>query len=270
MCWCFRAVFGFAQRTRPGPQSAVSSLTAGCSELKHVAVLLLASAWSSLHHGRQQGWDNIHGWDSGFHNRGLFIFNLKYNTMLSLQYVSYYKTRAILEITTNPSPLAMVKDTRFDVIYAVFTILEVTSALLLLCIIKTRGQNTKLLNFLISFLIRLTFQLCIVFGLWSDSRSPDSSSVSSPPSGQRSPPLVPSAAASMTSLPPITTTGVSSPISSIDSPFSVISSSLGSPCLPGTPSVGYGPISSPQVIMHVCACVVLAGMAAPLEERYEL
>ncbi|XP_077404652.1 retinoic acid receptor RXR-beta-A isoform X2 [Vanacampus margaritifer] len=80
-----------------------------------------------------------------------------------------------------------------------------------------------------------------------DSRSPDSSSVSSPPSGQRSPPLVPSAAASMTSLPPISTAGVSSPISSIGSPFSVISSSLGSPCLPGTPSVGYGPISSPQI-----------------------
>uniref|UniRef100_A0A3P8WVT7 Retinoic acid receptor RXR n=1 Tax=Cynoglossus semilaevis TaxID=244447 RepID=A0A3P8WVT7_CYNSE len=48
-----------------------------------------------------------------------------------------------------------------------------------------------------------------------DSRSPDSSSVSSPPS--------------------------------IGSPFSVISSSMGSPCLPGTPSVGYGPISSPQI-----------------------
>uniref|UniRef100_A0A3Q3QDQ1 Retinoic acid receptor RXR n=1 Tax=Monopterus albus TaxID=43700 RepID=A0A3Q3QDQ1_MONAL len=51
----------------------------------------------------------------------------------------------------------------------------------------------------------------------------------------------------MTSLPPITTSGVNSPISSIGSPFSVISSSLGSPCLPGTPSVGYGPISSPQI-----------------------
>ncbi|XP_016349950.1 retinoic acid receptor RXR-beta-A isoform X7 [Sinocyclocheilus anshuiensis] len=78
-----------------------------------------------------------------------------------------------------------------------------------------------------------------------DSRSPDSSSVSSPPSGQRSPPLTPSAAA-MTSLPPITS-AVNSPISSMGSPFSVISSSLGSPCLPGTPSVGYGPISSPQI-----------------------
>lgn len=90
----------------------------------------------------------------------------------------------------------------------------------------------------------------IHFCYFLDSRSPDSSSVSSPPSGQRSPPLVPSAAASMTSLPPITTTGVNSPISSIGSPFSVISSSLGSPCLPGTPSVGYGPISSPQVRRH--------------------
>ncbi|KAJ8377881.1 hypothetical protein AAFF_G00250320 [Aldrovandia affinis] len=72
-----------------------------------------------------------------------------------------------------------------------------------------------------------------------DSRSPDSSSVSSPPSAQRSPPQVPSAAA-MTST-------VNSPISSMGSPFSVISSSLGSPCIPGTPSVGYGPISSPQI-----------------------
>ncbi|XP_051527761.1 retinoic acid receptor RXR-beta-A isoform X6 [Myxocyprinus asiaticus] len=80
-----------------------------------------------------------------------------------------------------------------------------------------------------------------------DSRSPDSSSVSSPPSGQRTPPLAPSAAA-MTSLPPMTST-VNSPISSMGSPFSVISSSLGSPCLPGTPSVGYGPISSPQMSM---------------------
>ncbi|XP_016396079.1 retinoic acid receptor RXR-beta-A-like isoform X3 [Sinocyclocheilus rhinocerous] len=80
-----------------------------------------------------------------------------------------------------------------------------------------------------------------------DSHSPDSSSVSSPPSGQRSPSLAPSAA-SMTSLPPITS-AMNSPISSMGSPFSVISSSLGSPCLPGTPSVGYGPISSPQINM---------------------
>uniref|UniRef100_A0A8C6P3M8 Retinoic acid receptor RXR n=1 Tax=Nothobranchius furzeri TaxID=105023 RepID=A0A8C6P3M8_NOTFU len=51
----------------------------------------------------------------------------------------------------------------------------------------------------------------------------------------------------MTSLPPISSAGINSPISSIGSPFSVISSSLDSPCLPGTPSVGYGPISSPQI-----------------------
>ncbi|XP_063041624.1 retinoic acid receptor RXR-beta-A isoform X1 [Engraulis encrasicolus] len=81
-----------------------------------------------------------------------------------------------------------------------------------------------------------------------DSRSPDSSSVSSPPPGQRSPPLAPSAAA-MTSLPPITS-AVNSPISSMGSPFSVISSSMGSPCLPGTPSIGYGPISSPQMSIY--------------------
>ncbi|TRY74340.1 hypothetical protein DNTS_032034 [Danionella cerebrum] len=50
----------------------------------------------------------------------------------------------------------------------------------------------------------------------------------------------------MTSLPPMTSS-LNSPISSMGSPFSVISSSLGSPCLPGTPSIGYGPISSPQI-----------------------
>ncbi|XP_056438601.1 retinoic acid receptor RXR-beta-A isoform X2 [Gadus chalcogrammus] len=91
-----------------------------------------------------------------------------------------------------------------------------------------------------------------------DSRSPDSSSVSSPPPGQRSPPQGPSAAASMTSPPPIPSPGVNSPISSMGSPFSVISSSLGSPCLPGTPSVGYGPISSPQIN----STVTLSGLHA--------
>ncbi|XP_061087409.1 retinoic acid receptor RXR-beta-A isoform X5 [Conger conger] len=82
-----------------------------------------------------------------------------------------------------------------------------------------------------------------------DSRSPDSSSVSSPPSAQCSPP-----AASMTSLPPITS-AVSSPISSLGSPFSVISSSLGSPGGPATPSVGYSHISNPQVNSTVSVSV---------------
>ncbi|KAL4629593.1 retinoic acid receptor RXR-beta isoform X6 [Arapaima gigas] len=105
--------------------------------------------------------------------------------------------------------------------------------------------------------------LWLVFNLLpdfpSDSRSPDSSSVSSPPSAQRSPPLAPSAAA-MTSLPPITS-AVNSPISSMGSPFSVISSSLGSPCMPGTPSVGYGPISSPQV-SAINSTVSMSGLHA--------
>ncbi|XP_016118451.1 retinoic acid receptor RXR-beta-A-like [Sinocyclocheilus grahami] len=95
-----------------------------------------------------------------------------------------------------------------------------------------------------------------------DSHSPDSSSVSSPPSGQRSPPLGPSAAA-MTSLPPITS-AVNSPISSMGSPFSVISSSLGSPCLPGTPSVGYGPISSPQVSTSMITLLVFLRTRLPI------
>uniref|UniRef100_A0AAR2JB28 Retinoic acid receptor RXR n=1 Tax=Pygocentrus nattereri TaxID=42514 RepID=A0AAR2JB28_PYGNA len=50
----------------------------------------------------------------------------------------------------------------------------------------------------------------------------------------------------MNSLPP-TTSAVSSPVSSLDSPLSVISSSIGSPGVPGTPSVGYGPLSNPQI-----------------------
>ncbi|XP_048008237.1 retinoic acid receptor RXR-beta-B isoform X2 [Megalobrama amblycephala] len=46
----------------------------------------------------------------------------------------------------------------------------------------------------------------------------------------------------MNSLPP--STSVSSPVSSVDSPLSAVSSSIGSP---GTPSVGYGPISNSQI-----------------------
>ncbi|XP_058243026.1 retinoic acid receptor RXR-beta-B isoform X1 [Hemibagrus wyckioides] len=51
----------------------------------------------------------------------------------------------------------------------------------------------------------------------------------------------------MNSLVPTTTSAVSSPVSSLDSPLSVISSSTGSPGVPVTPSVGYGPISNPQI-----------------------
>ncbi|TRY93851.1 hypothetical protein DNTS_023769 [Danionella cerebrum] len=47
----------------------------------------------------------------------------------------------------------------------------------------------------------------------------------------------------MTSLPP-STSAVSSPVSSVDSP---VSSSIGSPIVPNTPSLGYGPITSFQI-----------------------
>ncbi|KAG2469166.1 retinoic acid receptor RXR-beta-A isoform X2 [Polypterus senegalus] len=77
-----------------------------------------------------------------------------------------------------------------------------------------------------------------------DSRSPDSSSVSSQ-AIQHSPPLPPHPISGLG--PAAMTSSVNSPISSLGSPFPVISSSMGSPSMPGTPSIGYGPISSPQI-----------------------
>lgn len=50
----------------------------------------------------------------------------------------------------------------------------------------------------------------------------------------------------MNSIPP-STSAVSSPVSSIDSPLSAVSSSIGSPGVPGTPSIGYGPIRNSQI-----------------------
>ncbi|XP_059423500.1 retinoic acid receptor RXR-beta-B-like [Carassius carassius] len=49
----------------------------------------------------------------------------------------------------------------------------------------------------------------------------------------------------MNSIPP--TSAVSSPVSSVDSPLSAVSSSIGSPGVPGTQSIGYGPISYSQI-----------------------
>ncbi|XP_078497725.1 retinoic acid receptor RXR-beta isoform X1 [Lissotriton helveticus] len=81
-----------------------------------------------------------------------------------------------------------------------------------------------------------------------DCRSPDSSSLSSSPHPRpfcHSPPsptpLHPSMIGSAM------TSSVNSPMGSLGSPFSVISSSLGSPGMPSTPSIGYGPVSSPQI-----------------------
>ncbi|XP_072331350.1 retinoic acid receptor RXR-beta-A isoform X2 [Scyliorhinus torazame] len=76
-----------------------------------------------------------------------------------------------------------------------------------------------------------------------DCGSPDSSSVNSPHQRRimnSSPPMHASAIGSSVS------SSVNSPVSSIGSHFSVISSSLSSP-LPSTPSLGYGPVSSPQI-----------------------
>ncbi|XP_014815336.1 PREDICTED: retinoic acid receptor RXR-beta-A-like [Calidris pugnax] len=43
------------------------------------------------------------------------------------------------------------------------------------------------------------------------------------------------------------TSSLNSPVASLGSPFPVISSSMGSPGLPATPAIAYGPVSSPQI-----------------------
>uniref|UniRef100_A0ACB8EF36 Uncharacterized protein n=1 Tax=Sphaerodactylus townsendi TaxID=933632 RepID=A0ACB8EF36_9SAUR len=68
-------------------------------------------------------------------------------------------------------------------------------------------------------------------------RSPDSSSLSSSPPPEPSAPLHPSMIGS----------AMTTSLGGLGSPFPVISSSMGSPGLPATPSVGYGPVSSPQI-----------------------
>ncbi|KAJ8335303.1 hypothetical protein SKAU_G00409420 [Synaphobranchus kaupii] len=85
--------------------------------------------------------------------------------------------------------------------------------------------------------LALELRLRSVMGDRRDSRSPDSSSVSSPPPAQRSPPAGAISCRHDFATPPITS-AVNSPISNMGSPFSVISSSLGSPCIPGTPFRG--------------------------------
>ncbi|XP_051999969.1 retinoic acid receptor RXR-beta-B isoform X2 [Xyrauchen texanus] len=61
----------------------------------------------------------------------------------------------------------------------------------------------------------------------------------------------------MNSLPP-SSSGISSPVSSVDSPLSVVSSSIGSPGVPGTPSIGYGPNSNP----HINSSMSVSGLHA--------
>ncbi|XP_064329958.1 retinoic acid receptor RXR-beta isoform X1 [Phalacrocorax carbo] len=75
-----------------------------------------------------------------------------------------------------------------------------------------------------------------------DCRSPDSSSLSASP-----PPPEPSAPLHHPSMIGSAMTSLNSPVASLGSPFPVISSSMGSPGLPATPAIAYGPVSSPQI-----------------------
>nr|XP_008122539.2 PREDICTED: retinoic acid receptor RXR-alpha-B [Anolis carolinensis] len=77
----------------------------------------------------------------------------------------------------------------------------------------------------------------------ADCRSPDSSSLSSSPTLRGTPPPEPSAPLH----PSMIGSAMTTSIGGLGSPFPVISSSMGSPGLPATPSIGYGPVSSPQI-----------------------
>ncbi|XP_075437075.1 retinoic acid receptor RXR-beta [Ascaphus truei] len=75
-------------------------------------------------------------------------------------------------------------------------------------------------------------------------RSPDSSSLSPPLCHSLSDSPPPSSAPLH---PSMIGSAMNSPLGSLGSPFPVINCSVGSPGIPGTPSIGYGPVSSPQI-----------------------
>ncbi|XP_075042559.1 retinoic acid receptor RXR-beta isoform X3 [Mixophyes fleayi] len=78
--------------------------------------------------------------------------------------------------------------------------------------------------------------------------SPDTSSLSPPlgrPLSDTPPP--PGAPLHPSMIGSAMTSSVNSPLGSLGSPFPVINCSVGSPGIPGTPSIGYGPVSSPQI-----------------------
>ncbi|CAH2314553.1 retinoic acid receptor RXR-beta isoform X3 [Pelobates cultripes] len=79
-------------------------------------------------------------------------------------------------------------------------------------------------------------------------QSPDTSSLS-PPLGRSlsGTPPPPSAPLHPSMIGSAMTSSVNSPLGSLGSPFPVINCSVGSPGIPGTPSIGYGPVSSPQI-----------------------
>ncbi|XP_044161763.1 retinoic acid receptor RXR-beta isoform X2 [Bufo gargarizans] len=78
-------------------------------------------------------------------------------------------------------------------------------------------------------------------------QSPDTSSLSPPLGRPLSDTPPPSAPLHPSMIGSAMTSSVNSPLGSLSSPFPVINCSVGSPGIPGTPSIGYGPVSSPQI-----------------------
>ncbi|XP_066437394.1 retinoic acid receptor RXR-beta isoform X1 [Eleutherodactylus coqui] len=78
-------------------------------------------------------------------------------------------------------------------------------------------------------------------------QSPDTSSLSPPLGRPLSDTPPPSAPLHPSMIGSAMTSSVNSPLGSLGSPFPVINCAVGSPGIPGTPSIGYGPVSSPQI-----------------------
>ncbi|XP_075692609.1 retinoic acid receptor RXR-beta isoform X2 [Rhinoderma darwinii] len=78
-------------------------------------------------------------------------------------------------------------------------------------------------------------------------QSPDTSSLSPPLGHPLSDTPSPSAPLHPSMIGSAMTSSVNSPLGSLGSPYPVINCAVGSPGIPGTPSIGYGPVSSPQI-----------------------
>ncbi|XP_073498049.1 retinoic acid receptor RXR-beta isoform X1 [Phyllobates terribilis] len=90
--------------------------------------------------------------------------------------------------------------------------------------------------------------------------SPDTSSLSPPLGRPLSDTPSPSAPLHPSMIGSAMTSSVNSPLGSLGSPFPVINCAVGSPGIPGTPSIGYGPVSSPQVSHYINSTVNLSGL----------
>ncbi|XP_068105440.1 retinoic acid receptor RXR-beta isoform X1 [Hyperolius riggenbachi] len=91
-------------------------------------------------------------------------------------------------------------------------------------------------------------------------QSPDTSSLSPPLGRSLSDTPPPGAPIHPSMIGSAMTTSVNSPLGSLGSPFPVINCSVGSPGIPGTPSIGYGPVSSPQPFSFQINSTVMSGM----------